>query len=406
MESPEEYSIHVQNLTKTFGRITAIHDVSFSLKKGEVVGFLGPNGAGKSTTMKILTGLMPANSGSAYICGIPVATHAEEAKRHIGYMPENNPLPTDMRVAEYLRFRGKLKGLRGKKLRERIDYVLELCDLQRARKRVIGGMSKGYRQRIGIAEAILSEPEVIIMDEPTIGLDPHQILKIRDLIASLRGRMSVIISSHILPEIELTCDRVIIINRGYIVASGTPGELRKDFLPEATLHLELKGPTEQLNQTLSEVIDKPEVVSLGPAKEDGYYSLVLKSGIHGGIGEQLIDYLAKHPDYSLRSLSHTTATLEDIFLAATKRSWEILSEITEHGLSHPPFDPRAATAAQTDNGILPRPQAPEEGDPAQQAPAADTADQAPETPPPSIEIPPSARPKQTDEAPENQEDKS
>ena len=222
MDAAVEYSIEVNHLTKHYGRIAAVQDVSFSLKKGEIVGFLGPNGAGKSTTMKILTGLVPANSGSAYICGIPVSTHPEEIKRKIGYMPENNPLPMDMRVREYLRFRGKLKEIPGPKLRKRIEYVLDLCDLVRARRRVIGALSKGYRQRIGIAEAILSDPEVIIMDEPTIGLDPHQILKIRDLISSLKGRMSVIISSHILPEIELTCDRVIIINRGFIVAKGTP----------------------------------------------------------------------------------------------------------------------------------------------------------------------------------------
>ena len=246
MEDSVEYSIEVNNLTKQYGRITAIQDISFSVRKGEIVGFLGPNGAGKSTTMKILTGLINANSGSAYICGIPVSTHPEEIKRKIGYMPENNPLPTDMRVREYLRFRGKLKEMSGRKLRNRIDYVLELCDLTRARRRVIGGLSKGYRQRIGIAEAILSEPEVIIMDEPTIGLDPHQILKIRELISSLKGKMSVIISSHILPEIELTCDRVIIINRGYVVAAGTPNELRQEFLPECAYHLEVSGSSEDL----------------------------------------------------------------------------------------------------------------------------------------------------------------
>ena len=326
MEESVEHSIEVQNLTKQFGRITAIQDISFSLKKGEIVGFLGPNGAGKSTTMKILTGLISANSGSAYICGIPVASHPEEIKRKIGYMPENNPLPIDMRVGEYLRFRGKLKEMSGRKVRKRIDYVLDLCDLTRARKRVIGGLSKGYRQRIGIAEAILSEPEVIIMDEPTIGLDPHQILKIRDLIGSLRGRMSVIISSHILPEIELTCDRVIIINRGYVVASGTPDELRKEFLPETSYRMEISGSIEALEPEIKFVNPKLSILSNESILGTRLNRVTLGGPSDKDISEKLIDHLAKHPDFTLRSLHSIEATLEDIFLAATKRYWEVLAD--------------------------------------------------------------------------------
>jgi len=323
MEDSVEYSIEVKNLTKQYGRITAIQDISFSLKKGEIVGCLGPNGAGKSTTMKILTGLITANSGSAYICGIPVATHPEEIKRKIGYMPENNPLPTDMRVGEYLKFRGKLKEMKGRNLRKRIEYVLELCDLARARKRVIGGLSKGYRQRIGIAEAILSEPEVIIMDEPTIGLDPHQILKIRDLISSLKGRMSVIISSHILPEIELTCDRVIIINRGYVVASGTPSELRQEFLPECAYHLEKSGSSEGLDTEIKSVSPKLSIRSNESFPGTATNRVTLNGPSNREIGEQLITHFSGLPNFKLRSMHSQEATLEDIFLAATKRSWEI-----------------------------------------------------------------------------------
>lgn len=326
MEDSVEYSIEVNNLTKQYGRITAIQDISFSLKKGEIVGFLGPNGAGKSTTMKILTGLITANSGRAYICGIPVATHPEEIKRKIGYMPENNPLPTDMRVSEYLKFRGKLKGVSGRKLRKRIDYVLELCDLARARRRVIGGLSKGYRQRIGIAEAILSEPEVIIMDEPTIGLDPHQIIKIRELIGSLKGRMSVIISSHILPEIELTCDRVIIINRGYVVASGTPEELRKEFLPESAYHLEITGSSEDLEPEIKYVSSKLTILSNESFSGSDINRVTLAGPSDREVGEKLITHLAGLPNFKLRSLHCQEANLEDIFLAATRRSWEIRAE--------------------------------------------------------------------------------
>lgn len=326
MEDSVEYSIEVYNLTKQYGRITAIQDITFSLKKGEIVGFLGPNGAGKSTTMKILCGLISANSGSAYICGIPVATHPEEIKRKIGYMPENNPLPSDMRVGEYLKFRGKLKEMSGRKLRRRIDYVLELCDLTRARKRVIGGLSKGYRQRIGIAEAILSDPEVIIMDEPTIGLDPHQILKIRELIGSLKGRMSVIISSHILPEIELTCDRVIIINRGFVVASGSPKELRKEFLPESAYHLEVTGSSEALEPEIKYVSPKLSILSNESIAGSSVNRVTLSGPSDQDIGQRLISHLAGLPDFKLRSLYCEKANLEDIFLAATKRSWEIIGD--------------------------------------------------------------------------------
>jgi ABC-2 type transport system ATP-binding protein len=326
MEDSVEYSIEVNNLTKQYGRITAIQDISFSLKKGEIVGFLGPNGAGKSTTMKILSGLVTANSGRAYICGIPVATHPEEIKGKIGYMPENNPLPGEMRVTEYLKFRGRLKGVSGRKLRKRIEYVLELCDLTRARRRVIGGLSKGYRQRIGIAEAILSEPEVIIMDEPTIGLDPHQIIKIRELIGTLKSRMSVIISSHILPEIELTCDRVIIINRGYVVASGTPEELRKEFLPESTYHLEIAGSSESLEPEIKYVSSKLAILSNESFSGSDLNRVTLAGPSDPKVGEKLIKHLSNLPNFKLRSLHCQEATLEDIFLAATKRSWEVNEE--------------------------------------------------------------------------------
>ncbi len=335
MDAAVEYSIEVNHLTKHYGRIAAVQDVSFSLKKGEIVGFLGPNGAGKSTTMKILTGLVPANSGSAYICGIPVSTHPEEIKRKIGYMPENNPLPMDMRVGEYLRFRGKLKEIPGPKLRKRIEYVLDLCDLARARRRVIGALSKGYRQRIGIAEAILSDPEVIIMDEPTIGLDPHQILKIRDLISSLKGRMSVIISSHILPEIELTCDRVIIINRGFIVAKGTPRQLRQEFLPDSVYYLELKGSPEDLEAEIKSISSQLSILTDEHCADTGLRKLTLSGPFEGNFGEKLISTLAGQPKIRLCSLFHEEPTLEDIFLAATKRSWEVLSDFPDRNARNP-----------------------------------------------------------------------
>src|SRR6476661_281529 len=243
MPDPDPLAIEVAHLVKVYGGVTAVSDISFTVARGEIVGFLGPNGAGKSTTMRILTGYLPATSGSVHIMGVPVASQPDEIKRRIGYMPENNPLPEDMRVSEYMYFRGRLKEVPRRKLGARIDEVLEVCDLKRVRHKIIGQLSKGYRQRVGIAEAILAEPPVIIMDEPTIGLDPHQILIVRDLISSLRGRMTVIISSHILPEIEVTCDRVLIINQGRVVAQGTPAELRREILGRSTYRLEVAGDT-------------------------------------------------------------------------------------------------------------------------------------------------------------------
>src|SRR5947209_7320116 len=243
-------AIEVSRLVKTYAGVTAVSDISFTVARGEILGFLGPNGAGKSTTMRILTGYLPATSGMVRLCGVPVATQPDEIKRRIGYMPENNPLPEDMRVSEYMYFRGRLKEIPRRKLGPRIDEVLEVCDLKRVRHKIIGQLSKGYRQRVGIAEAILAEPPVIIMDEPTIGLDPHQILIVRDLIASLRGRMSMIISSHILPEIEVTCDRVLIINQGRVVAQGTPADLRREILGRTVYEVELAGDVTALNDTV------------------------------------------------------------------------------------------------------------------------------------------------------------
>lgn len=316
-----DITIEVSNLVKTYGALTAVNNLSFSVKRGEIVGLLGPNGAGKSTTMRILTGYLPANSGSVRICGLPVASHPEATKRHVGYMPENNPLPEDLRVSEYLWFRGRLKEMPRAKLRARIDEVLELCDLKRNRHRILGRLSKGNRQRVGIAEAILAEPAVIIMDEPTIGLDPHQIIIVRNLIASLRGRMSVIISSHILPEIEETCDRVLIINGGRIVAQGSPADLRHEIFGHTTYHLELAGDTARLAADLAAIDPSLQVSSLGDPGPDGFLTATLMTGAAAELGEKLLLGLPPR-GYRVRALGHVHPSLEDVFLAATRRSWD------------------------------------------------------------------------------------
>jgi ABC-2 type transport system ATP-binding protein len=315
-------SIRVENLTRKFGAFTAIQNVSFTVKPGEIVGFLGPNGAGKSTTMRILSGIMPATSGSAWVGGIPVANNPHEVKQRIGYMPENNPLPDDMRVVEYLRFRARLKGVPGCKISDTVLNVVETCDLARtARRKIIGTLSKGFRQRVGIADALLGDPEVIIMDEPTIGLDPHQIQGIRKLINNLRGRLTVVLSSHILPEIERSCDRVIIINRGRVVASGTSDSLREEFLPGKRFNLEVKGTEQSVTAALKTKGIEAEILEKEVSEGDSLRLSLRAEGL-GDLGPQLIAALSESTDCTLLSLAPYAPNLEEIFLAATKRSWE------------------------------------------------------------------------------------
>ncbi len=318
-------AIEVAHLVKSYAGVTAVNDISFTLARGEILGFLGPNGAGKSTTMRILTGYLPATSGHVAICGVPVATQPDMVKRHIGYMPENNPLPEDMRVSEYLYFRGRLKEISRAKLGPRIDEVLELCDLKRVRHKIIGKLSKGFRQRVGIAEAILAEPPVIIMDEPTIGLDPHQILIVRDLIASLRGRMTVIISSHILPEIEMTCDRVLIINQGRVVAQGTPADLRREILGRSAYEAELAGNLAGLAELLAAVDPSLQLTATGPADAQGFATVTLSTASEDDLGEALLRAFTG-AGLRVRALSRAHPTLEDVFLAATRRSWDVRAE--------------------------------------------------------------------------------
>ncbi len=312
---------------KTYAGVTAVSDISFSVARGEILGFLGPNGAGKSTTMRILTGYLPATSGTVRVDGISAAVSPDEVKRRVGYMPENNPLPEDMRVSEYMYYRGRLKEIPRRKLGSRIDEVLEACDLKRVRHKIIGKLSKGYRQRVGIAEAILAEPPVIIMDEPTIGLDPHQIQLVRDLIASLRGRMTVIISSHILPEIEVTCDRVLIINQGRVVAQGRPAELRREMLGGSTYSVECAGEFALLPVLLASVEPSLQVTQHSEPDASGFSTLTLTSTSDDEFGEPLLRTLLG-AGYRVRGLSRAHPTLEDVFLAATRRSWDITAAPT------------------------------------------------------------------------------
>ena len=317
-------AIEVSHLVKAYAGVTAVNDISFTVARGEIIGFLGPNGAGKSTTMRILSGYLPATSGDVQICGLAVATQPAEVKRRIGYMAENNPLPEDMRVSEYLYFRGRLKEVPRRHLGPRIDEVLELSDLKRVRHKIIGQLSKGFRQRVGIAEAILAEPPVIIMDEPTIGLDPHQILIVRDLIASLRGRMTVLISSHILPEIEMTCDRVLIINQGRVVAQGTPADLRRELFGQSSYQLQAAGDLAGLPAHLTALDPTLHVTDQGEPEADGFCAVTLATERDDDLGETLLRTLPTH-GIRVRALNRAQPTLEQVFLAATRRSWDVVA---------------------------------------------------------------------------------
>jgi ABC-2 type transport system ATP-binding protein len=319
--------MEVIDLCKNYGGKVAVQGLSFTVERGTVTGFLGPNGAGKSTTMRILTGLASATSGKARIMGHCVATHPERVQQQIGYMAENNPLVEEMRVGEYLRYRASLKGLGGSRLSRRVAEAMALCDLdKKARNKLIRTLSKGFRQRVGIADCVLAEPPVILMDEPTIGLDPHQILAMRALLRSLAGRMTVVISSHILPEIEACCDQVIILNHGRVVASGAPEDLKREFVPNSQIRLSTNAPASQLTGLI-----KPLGYSLQPRTEVPLASVPPEPG---GFSEHLLQATdAASPlerltqavvtaGHQVRTLAPVPATLENVFLAATEKSWQ------------------------------------------------------------------------------------
>ena len=242
--------IDVANLTKRFGGLTAIDDISFQVAKGEIVGFLGPNGAGKTTTMRILSGFLAATGGTVKIAGHDVFSDSLEVRRRIGYLPEMVPLYVEMRVVEYLNYRGRLKGLGGKRLRSRLEEVVTACGLEDVRWQVIGKLSKGFRQRVGLADSLIHEPEVLILDEPTIGLDPNQIRQIRALIQSLARKHTVLLSSHILPEVEMICQRVLIINKGRIVAADRTSNLLGLLKGNPRVVIEIQGDQTQIEDAL------------------------------------------------------------------------------------------------------------------------------------------------------------
>jgi ABC-2 type transport system ATP-binding protein len=255
--------IEVKQLTKRFYDVVALDRVSFEVGKDEVVGFLGPNGAGKSTTLKILTSFMPATSGSATVAGFNVFTRSLDVRRSIGYLPEHVPLYDDMRVFEYLRFRGAIKGVVGRELGKRIDEVLETCGLTHMRTRIIGQLSKGYRQRVGIADALISNPPILLLDEPTGGLDPSQRREMRKLVARFGETHTVLLSSHILAEVESMCSRVIIIKKGRVVADGKLDDLVAELKGGRRIRIEAGAPLAELEKAFNSIDGRPERIDSG-----------------------------------------------------------------------------------------------------------------------------------------------
>ena len=307
--------IEVSNLTKRYAGRTAVDDLSFTVAPGEIVGLLGPNGAGKSTTMRILSSFMPATSGTVRVAGFDVFHDADEVRRRIGYMPENNPLYPEMRVREYLKFRARLKGLGWKKSRDRVSTVMEQCGLTDVGRRIIGQLSKGYKQRVGLADALVHEPELIILDEPTIGLDPQQIRSVRQLIKSLAGKHTVLISTHILPEVEMMCSRVFIMLAGKILAADTPGNLQQRMAGGSQVIAEIAAAAADLNAAWDALA---EVEQFDVSPSDGAFFRCALTPRDGQDLRPLVFNLVRERGWALRELTRSRHSLEDIYVQVTK----------------------------------------------------------------------------------------
>jgi ABC-2 type transport system ATP-binding protein len=315
----EGLMIEVENLTKRYAGHTAVQDLTFTVNRGEIVGLLGPNGAGKSTTMRMLSCFMPATSGTARIAGFDVFTQADDVRRRIGYMPENNPLHLDLRVREYLKFRARLKGLGIGQSRARVDEVIERCGLGDVSRKVIGHLSKGYKQRVGLADALVHEPELIILDEPTIGLDPNQIRAVRQLIKDLGGNHTVLLSSHILHEIEMTCTRVLIMHEGRILAADTPGNLQKVLGGGGQVIAEIAAPLADLRLCWEQMA---EVEHYDISAAEGEFLCCALTPRDGVDLRPLIYDQVRARGWALRELTRRRHSLEDIFVHMTRAARE------------------------------------------------------------------------------------
>jgi ABC-2 type transport system ATP-binding protein len=311
--------IEVEDLTKRYNGRAAVDGLSFNVARGEIVGLLGPNGAGKSTTLRILSCFMPATSGTVRVGGRDVAREATAIHQRIGYMPENNPLYPEMRVREYLKFRARLKGLSRNQSRDRVNVVMEQFQLTEVQRKLIGQLSKGFRQRVGLADALVHEPDLLILDEPTIGLDPTQIRAVRQLIKDLGQRHTILISTHILSEVEMTCNRVLIMHEGRMVAEGTPERLQQLMSEGVQILAEIAAPSADLRTAFDEL---PEIERFDLSPAEGDFQRCALTPANGADLRPLIYDLARQNGWPLRELTRSRYSLEDIFMRVTRREEE------------------------------------------------------------------------------------
>ena len=307
--------ITVNNVTKNFGQIAAVRGVSFTIAAGEVVGFLGPNGAGKSTTMRMIAGYLPPSSGSIHIAGVDQAQNPGRAKSKIGYLPESAALYTDMEVSDFLKFMGRMHGLTKDTLLTRLKFVVRECQLQSVLGRKIETLSKGFRQRVGLAQALLHDPDILILDEPTVGLDPNQIIEIRELIKNIGKVKTVLLSTHILPEVSATCQRVLIINQGKIVAEGTPESLTLGALQQSMYQVTVRGPQSAIAASLQSISGCVAVTLLKSAGDENSFALTFTGD---NDASESIFHCVVAGGWSLSLLMRERKNLEDVFKQLTK----------------------------------------------------------------------------------------
>ena len=318
--------IEVDHLSKSYGKTVAVDDISFTVGKGEILGFLGPNGAGKTTTMRILTGYLPATSGSARISGFDVFEQSLEVRRRIGYLPENPPLYPDMNVHGYLEFVARIKGVAGADISKRVDRAMEMATLTDRRNELIKRLSRGFKQRVGIAQAIVHNPDVVILDEPTVGLDPKQIIEVRKLIKGLAGEHTIILSTHILPEASQTCDRVVIINRGRIAAVDTPENLTTQLKGSERVQIEVKCEEDLLRETVEQV-EGVTKIDIEPIEGSEHLKAIVESESGTELRSQLAAAVVGK-GLELFELRAISLSLEDIFLQLTTEEESSAKEAT------------------------------------------------------------------------------
>lgn len=308
--------IEVENLTRQYGDRTAVNGISFSVRKGEIIGFLGPNGAGKSTTLRMLTGYLPPTDGAIRVGGVDAVRDPIGARRFIGYLPESVPLYKEMRVDEYLRYRARLKGVARAQVAARIDHVLAQADIRDVRQRIIGQLSKGYRSRVGLADALVADPPLLVLDEPTAGLDPNQIRQVRDLIRSMAGEKTIMLSTHILPEVESTCSRVLIINKGRLVGEGAPNALRTSGEGGQVIVLEARGARAEIEQRTLQVQGVRRVLDAEQLETD---LLRLRLEIESSTAAEALSLALAQGGHAIRELRREQTSLEDVFTLLTTR---------------------------------------------------------------------------------------